>query len=293
MDKKLFVSFVSPCYNVNRYLGDYFDSYLPLKKEGKIDFEIIVIDDRGQDDPYEVVKKYEKQLPIKFIKNSKNLGLGFSRNVGLDNVSKDATHVMYIDSDDMIEGTEWVKDLKLNTITWFDEMIFDTVTKYKRNRLKNFGKNLFNNSACGVAMPTKIAKEFRFETRSYEDLLVNRRLIKKYKDEIELSDYAVMAYRSRLSGINNSKPTAEKFKDFMANMERLINEDINTYRFNIQEIYQYYWMWRKHLKKDLKAKELTPTKWYYKAMFWWTGSMIRWLHLERMVYGRGNPNAFK
>lgn len=287
---KKFISFISPVYNVNGYLDDYFASFVELKD---IDFEIIIMDDRGQEDPYEIVKKWEDKLPIKFIKNPKNLGLGFARNAGLEHVSPEATHIMYVDSDDKLWSHDFAKDIEVGKITWFNAQYFDTVADWYKDRIANWGKNLFPNTIWGVAIPVDIAKKVLFETKNYEDLLVNRRLVKRYGDVVKLSPIAVVAYRCRASGINNSKPTAVKYKDFRDNMIRLINEDINTYRFNIQEIYQYYWMWRKHLKAEIKVKDLPDTKWYYKVMFWFTGSMIRWLKLERVVYGRGSKTAFK
>ena len=291
-NKEVFVSFISPCYNVNKYLPEFLESFNTLL-EINFNFEIIVIDDRGAEDPTSIIEKYSKTLPIKYIKNKMNLGLGFSRNVGLKNLDKNSTHVMYVDSDDVLSHNKFVKDIEIGKITWFYALYFDKVKSWHKNRVDSIGKNLFTNSACGVVIPSNIAIKFLFETRSYEDLLVNRRLVAKYKDEIKLSHEESFGYRCRASGLSKSNPTAEKFSDFMKNIQTLIDEDINTYRFNIQEVHQYYWMWRKYLKKDIKAKDLIKTKWYYKTLFFITGNLVRFLGLETLVSGRGRKNDYE
>ena len=142
-----------------------------------------------------------------------------------------------------------------------------------------------------VAIPTKIAFDNKFEARYFEDMLVNRRLIGKHKDDIILSKKSIILYRYRNSGINSSKPTIEKYTSFLNEMKKILEEEYNTYRFNIQEIYQYYYMWKKHLK-GFDESQLPKTKWIYKYMFKTTGTLIRILRIETLVYGRGKKNAF-
>ena len=50
-------------------------------------------------------------------------------------------------------------------------------------------------------------------------------------------------------------------------------------------------MWKKHLK-GFDESQLPKTKWIYKCMFKTTGTLIRILRIETLVYGRGKKNAF-
>ncbi len=53
------------------------------KIEGDFITEVIIVNDGGPDIIKDVVAKYEPSLPVKYIKNLKNEGVGFSRNVGI------------------------------------------------------------------------------------------------------------------------------------------------------------------------------------------------------------------
>ena len=282
------ISFIAPAYNVNAYLDDFFNSFKGLEKDS---FEIIFIDDKSPKDPSAFVKKYKKDFNITYVRNKKNLGLGFARNEGLKHVNKKSKHVIYIDTDDKLFDLTFIEDIVDGKITWFNNMTFDKKNEKYENKIASFGRNLFTNTIWGVAIPTKIAKENLFESRYFEDMIVNRRLVKKYGADIILSEKAIISYRYRGSGINSSKPSVKKYTAFMNEVKKLIAEDLNTYKFNIQEIYQYYWMWKKHLEGFHKSL-LPETKKRYKVAFWFTGSMIRWLRIEGLVYGRGKKHAF-
>ena len=281
------ISIISPVYNVNKYLKEFFDSFLVISDK----IEIIIVDDRGQEDPKKIIDLYSKRLNIKYIKNKENIGLGFSRNVGLQHISKESTHVMYVDSDDKINDHNFINEIIKDKITWFNYVSFTKEKTFYEKRIESWGKNLFRTTIWGIAIPVKIAKELEFEHRFYEDTLINRRLAKYHGNDVILSKTPAIAYRFRSSGINSSKPNHKKYEDFLDSILKIQDEGINTYRFNMQEIYQYYWMWKKNLKGFDKRK-LPKINFMYYSWFWFTGNAIRFLKLESLIYGRNKKNAF-
>ena len=74
------VSFIIPNYNGEKTIGKLIESILRQDyKKGRI--EIIVLDDKSNDNSIKVISKYKKK--IKLIKNKKNLGEVGSTNEGL------------------------------------------------------------------------------------------------------------------------------------------------------------------------------------------------------------------
>ena len=61
--------------------------------------EVVIVDDCSTDKTEEVVNSWSGRLPIKYIRNEVNLGVGASRNVGLRNVKSELVAVL--DADDL------------------------------------------------------------------------------------------------------------------------------------------------------------------------------------------------
>lgn len=108
------ISLIIPVYNVEKYIIDCLNSIYDgnLKK-----FEVICIDDRGNDKSIDIIKKYVKENNIKnlqIIKHDKNKGLSEARNTGL--VTAKGKYVMFLDSDDMINSSElnYIVDYAIN-----------------------------------------------------------------------------------------------------------------------------------------------------------------------------------
>lgn len=91
-------SIIVPIYNVESYLGECLDSILNQTYQ---DFEIICIDDSSTDQSFEVLSKYaERYDKINVISNSRNEGLSFSRNRGINEAKGD--YILFVDSDDIL-----------------------------------------------------------------------------------------------------------------------------------------------------------------------------------------------
>lgn len=93
------VSVIIPVYNVEKYLTQCLNSVV---NQTYSNIEIICIDDASEDNSVEILKEYaSKDARIKVLYNQKNLGLGQTRNIGINAARGEYIH--FVDSDD------WVK----------------------------------------------------------------------------------------------------------------------------------------------------------------------------------------
>ena len=80
---KYLFSVVIPVYNSENFIQDTLESILNQKCN---EIEIVLIDDLSTDNTKVICQKYKKKYDnIKFLRNSKNLGVGASRNEELKN----------------------------------------------------------------------------------------------------------------------------------------------------------------------------------------------------------------
>ena len=100
---KLNVSLYIPVYNGESTIESVLKSVLKLSPAPN---EIIVINDGSSDDTEKILEGYKNQ--IKIISNKSNMGLGYSRNIGISNSQNE--NVASLDAD--VEVTkEWLADL--------------------------------------------------------------------------------------------------------------------------------------------------------------------------------------
>lgn len=100
MKPKQNISVVVPVYNVERYLEQCVDSIL---RQSFPVTEVLLVDDGSTDGSGTLCERLAAEHPAVRVVHKENAGLGFARNTGLDNVSSDVTHVMFVDSDDWLE----------------------------------------------------------------------------------------------------------------------------------------------------------------------------------------------
>ena len=93
------LSIVVPIYNVSKYLSRCLDSLLGQTND---DYELILINDCSTDSSLEIAERYARKMPnkISLISNTKNEGLGYTRNLGLF-MSK-GEYITFVDSDDYV-----------------------------------------------------------------------------------------------------------------------------------------------------------------------------------------------
>ena len=95
--KKPKVSVIMPVYNGEKYIGKAINYILNQTFK---DFELILIDDCGQDRSMDIARVYaEIDDRIRIIYNETNKGIAFSRNVGLDTCK--GQYIAIMDDDDI------------------------------------------------------------------------------------------------------------------------------------------------------------------------------------------------
>lgn len=93
------ISVVLPTYNVEKYISRCLNS---LQKQTLKDFEIVVVDDCGNDNSINIAKEYAKNdNRIKIIYNPKNMGTYHARRIGVENASGE--YIVFLDPDDELK----------------------------------------------------------------------------------------------------------------------------------------------------------------------------------------------
>lgn len=94
------VSVIVPVYNKEKELERCLDSLVGQSLE---DIEIIVVDDKSIDDSKKIINRYLKKYPdkIKAIFNKKNCGIGYTRNIGVENACGE--FLGFVDADDYVK----------------------------------------------------------------------------------------------------------------------------------------------------------------------------------------------
>ena len=106
MSKNPAFSIIVPCYNVENYIAECLNSII---KQKYTNFEVLVVDDCGQDSTIEIAEIFAKRdNRIKIIKHKKNKGLGAARNTALKKAK--GKYIVCVDSDDYIK-TDLLNDV--------------------------------------------------------------------------------------------------------------------------------------------------------------------------------------
>lgn len=204
---KVKVAYIVPVYNVNKYLDE---CLLSLSKITTAK-EVIIIDDRGSEDPWPIIKPYLKNKSFKYIKNDKNLGLGFARNQGLKAVSDNTTHIYFVDSDDSVDPN--AIDAVVNKMNQGESYLmtnFIAVFKTKKV-LKEIGindKTIAPDFVWGSFFDANIARSNPFVQKVFEDSIwmvdfFNK--IKNNKSKINYVNETTYLYRKRKQSLTTRK----------------------------------------------------------------------------------------
>lgn len=100
MDNEVLISIIIPFYNVANYIRECIDS---LSRQTFKKFEVIFVDDCGQDNSETIVKEHINEIECvsaKIVKRNQNGGLSAARNTGIHNSS--GQYLLFLDSDDYL-----------------------------------------------------------------------------------------------------------------------------------------------------------------------------------------------
>lgn len=96
------LSFILPCYNVGRYIGDCLDS-IYAQNLSEDEFEVICVNDCSTDDTREVITSKQKMHGnLILLDQPRNMYSGAARNRGLDVAKGD--YIWFVDADDKLKS---------------------------------------------------------------------------------------------------------------------------------------------------------------------------------------------
>lgn len=95
----MFLSFIVPVYNVEKYLPECLDSLLDQDISHE-EYEIICVNDGSADGSLEVLREYEAKHTNFRVIDQRNRGVSAARNSGIEAASAD--YIWMVDSDDLI-----------------------------------------------------------------------------------------------------------------------------------------------------------------------------------------------
>lgn len=96
----MFLSFIVPVYNAEKYLNECISSLLQQDIPAN-DYEIICVNDGSTDGSLEILRTYENQYTNIVVIDKENGGVSAARNAGLDAACGD--YVWMVDADDFIQ----------------------------------------------------------------------------------------------------------------------------------------------------------------------------------------------
>ncbi len=200
------ISVIIPVYNSEKYILDALCSALVQE----VDKEIIVIDDCSTDNSLDTVLSYVKEhhnilkdkTRIIVRKNSKNMGVAATRNLGVD--ISEGEYVAYLDADDMWTSDKLKKQLELIKSTGSD------ICNASREMIDENGESL--GYSIGFEKKNISLKDIKRSNHiNCSAVLVKKELMKKYPmkhDKDAHEDYYVwllcLKNGSKVCNINES-----------------------------------------------------------------------------------------
>lgn len=214
------VSIVIPVYNVEQYIGECLNS---IYNQELTDFEVLCIDDKGNDKSIEKVKCFIRENKItnlKIIEHQENKGLSEARNTGIKEAKGD--YICFLDSDDMINANS------LNTMV-------DLAIKNDLDILEANLEEIFETD-----MKISVLNEQERERKNTEILTGTEYFLKVCKENTFVPMVWCRIYKAKylLDGKYEFKPNL-KFEDEEFSPRAIINAD------RIQYVDEKFYIYRR------------------------------------------------
>lgn len=137
------VSIIMPSFNTGKYITETIESVLAQSYKN---WELIIVDDCSSDNTDEIVSTYFSDDRIHYLKNEKNCGAAFSRNVALREAK--GRWIAFLDSDDL-----WMPEKLEKQIDFMDRNGYSfSYTNYEEINVEG------NRTGVKVTGPKKITK---------------------------------------------------------------------------------------------------------------------------------------
>ena len=126
----MFLSFIVPVYNVEKYLPECLDSLLNQDIPHE-DYEIVCINDGSTDGSLEILREYEKLHPNVHVIDQANGGVCMARNAGLD--AAKGEYIWFVDADDWV-SPNCLHEIRKQLDKPYDRIIVNSITLHEGDK---------------------------------------------------------------------------------------------------------------------------------------------------------------
>lgn len=246
------ISIIIPVYNVEKYIDDCIISIINQTLK---EIEIIFVDDLGQDESVNIIKKYmEFDKRILLYTNEKNMGAGLSRNHGIKKSTGE--FICFMDPDDMYGSDDVLETLyntakfeNVNAVCGNIKVVDDSQRYYSfdKNRTWYSGFNVEINKKYTYAeynvWPSWGSTRFLFNSKIIKDNNIEYPSYRNYEDPLFF--VKVMSVIKEFYGINmdvylyrqvdkERKLSFVGIKDTLISLEKILNIFYNN------DLYEHY-----------------------------------------------------
>lgn len=138
MNNNFYTDIILPNYNKKDYIDETIQSVINQTFKN---WNLIIIDNNSNDGSDDILKKYYKFENIKIIKLRRNMGLSFSRNLGL-RLAKNK-YVSFLDSDDLWDKNKLKKQISFMKQNDYSFIYTNYTPFYTHNGFKTFKKTIY------------------------------------------------------------------------------------------------------------------------------------------------------
>lgn len=257
------VSVIIPVYNTENTIARCLDSVL---SQSISPYEIIIVDDRGQDNAIEIAKEYAKNNDkIKIIIHPKNLGLMYARRTGYENASGD--YLMFLDSDDTLPQdsissfNDFLSNNKCDIVIGGYKKIWENPFR-EELKLPKTTHVITSNEAFVALLKHKLSHNLAFAIFSKN--LFNHHyytIPNQTNGEDLILFYQLIGQANNIGVINN--PVYNYYQYQGSSTHKKIDDNILKQFVNIQK-FKYDFLKERNIDKETLLKNIIPlvVRWY-------------------------------
>lgn len=221
-------------YNNSEYLDE---CLLSVANQTKLPDEIIIVDDNSTDNSFEIINNFRLLSFKTIIKNSKNMGISYSRNIAIDLTSSD--YILFLDSDDVlfpdsIENIKKFLTTESPDLIYSDYELFGIVNRLEKPKYSDYSQLLLGNI---FPISTVIRKKRVEEINGFnlnmnlglEDWDFYIRYLNKTDIIINKLETPIFKYRKKEDSRNKNMNRHLLSKDYLEMLDNILQNNLNSY----------------------------------------------------------------